>query len=450
MGNFDSQFEVMKRSLSDFMNDSHEAKGRTIPWAERKDLVPSFRKTLESVTSLEEVVSLLLSRTTRLQSPNCFGHQVAAPEETSALFEWLNGWVNQGSGVYEIGPASNSVEKAMADILIEKVGYPKTADGFATHGGTAGILTAILAARNTVLPDSWQNGMGQDAVLITGADAHYSVARAAGIIGLGQKNVIKVAVDHKRRISPPALEKAFKEVGNRKVIAVVACSGSTAVGAFDPLEEIAAICDNYQTWLHVDGAHGASVLLSKKYRHLVKGIENSRSVVWDAHKLMSVAALCTFVLYRNGTAEANRAFSQDAPYLFDGMNTEDVNTAARTLECTRRALAVPVWGLWSVKGEKFFEDHIDKLFQTTREFYEHLKAQKDFEVLNDPESNILCFRFLPAGDKQREVRKAIIEKGDFYFTQTVVDGVPYLRTTIMNPLTELEHLKSLLNAIRSL
>jgi len=385
------------------------------------------------------------------------GHQVAAPIEVGQWFEWAAAALNQGSAIYEVGPASNAIEKALVDRLIAAIGFASKADGFATHGGTVGNLTALLAARNAALPSSWSEGNKSDAVLVAGADSHYSVTRAAGILGIGFENVVKVPLDEKRRMLPSALRSTLSDLRGRTVVAVVATSGSTSVGAFDPLEDLAEVCQKAGVWLHVDGAHGASILLSQKHRHLAQGIGKARSVVWDAHKLLGVAALCTFVLFQD-FADSYRSFSQNAPYLFDPENPLEMDMAHRTLECTRRALAVPLWGLWSTKGEGFFASHIDALFARTAQFYELLREQADFKVIHEPECNILCFRYIPEGlnhetaerlnELQRQIRASLVKRGNFYITQTVLDGTRALRVTLMNPETSVSEQEGLLQEIR--
>jgi L-2,4-diaminobutyrate decarboxylase len=124
--------------------------------------------------------------------------------------------------------------------------------------------------------------------ILTGADSHYSVARSAGILGLGMKHVIKVPLDDKRRMRADAIEPLVKQARENGLapIAIVASACSTPIGAFDPIPAIADAAERLGLWLHVDGAHGASVLFSKRHRALVAGIDRADSVTWDAHKML--------------------------------------------------------------------------------------------------------------------------------------------------------------------
>src|SRR5262249_25965069 len=147
-----------------------------------------------------------------------------------------------------------------------------------------------------------------------------------------------VPVDDRFRMQPEALAQAKREAEERgrKVIAVVASAGSTATGAFDPLDAIADFCAAHGLWLHVDGAHGARAMLSPTHRARLAGLSRADSIVWDAHKMMMMPALVTAVLFRDGK-RSYQAFAQEASYLFEERSLDDEwhNAATRTLECTK-------------------------------------------------------------------------------------------------------------------
>ena len=185
-------------------------------------------------------------------------------------------------------------------------------------------------------------------------------------------------------------------------MAVVACACATPIGAFDPLEDVAAVCRRHGVWLHVDAAHGGAALLSDRHRHLVAGLEQADSVVWDAHKMLFVPALCAFVFYRD-RAHVFEAFRQDAPYLFDpaAPGLADYDSGLRTVECTKRAAAFGLWGVWSLFGPQLFADMVDVTFALGRTLYEKLSAADDFVPLHEPQCNIVVFRHVPAGAARR-------------------------------------------------
>jgi L-2,4-diaminobutyrate decarboxylase len=298
-------------------------------------------------------------------------------------------------------------------------------------------------------------------VLLAHADAHYSVARAAGILGLGSRQIVRVGLDDRGRMDPQQLdaELAHARAQNRPIVAVVACACATPTGAFDPLQEIAAVCRRHEVWLHVDAAHGGAALLSDRHRHLLAGLELADSVVWDAHKMLFVPALCAFVLYRDRDHGFD-AFRQDAPYLFDpaAPGLAEYDSGVRTVECTKRAAAYGLWGVWSLFGRQLFADMVDVTFALGRTFYEKLSEAEDFVPLHEPECNIVVFRHIPAelrdapaeriGAFQLELRRRLIESGEFYIVPSKHQGVGALRVTIINPLTTPDHLDQLMDALR--
>ena len=231
------------------------------------------------------------------------------------------------------------------------------------------------------------------------------------------------------------------------MVAVVACACATPIGAFDPLDEIADVCARHGVWLHVDAAHGGAAVLSERHRHLVAGLERADSVVWDAHKMLFVPGLCAFVLYRD-KAHRFEAFRQDAPYLFDpaAPGLAEYDSGMRTVECTKRAAAFGLWGVWSLFGRQLFADMVDVTFALGRTFYEKLSGGRGLRAAARARSatswcSATCrpsCASAPAeriGDFQLELRRRIIESGDFYIVPFKRDGIGALRVTIINPLT---------------
>ncbi len=304
------------------------------------------------IERLTAILRKMLSSGQNLHHPHYIGHQVPASVPLAGLFDAVSSITNQVMAIYEMGPWATAVEHALVRALCGKIGWlPDHSSGLLTHGGSLANLTALLTARNVSLPGSWETGIPSGAALVTHADAHYCVTRSAGILGLGSRQVVKVALDEHRRMDPRDLDSVLRRLtaDGCRVMAVSACACATPTGAFDRLEEIADICRKHSVWLHVDAAHGGGLLMSRRYRARLAGIERADSVVWDAHKMLFVPALCAAVLYRNHEHRFE-TFRQNAPYLFDpsmpGM--ADIDSGMRTVECTKRATGFGLWGLWSL------------------------------------------------------------------------------------------------------
>jgi L-2,4-diaminobutyrate decarboxylase len=361
---------------------------------------------------------------------------------------------------YESGPASTAIERELIRLLARRLGWDEGADGVLTSGGSLGNLTALLAARQARAGrDAWNEGAaaGPPLAVLTSPEAHYSVGRAAQIMGFGRAGVVPVPADGRFRMRPDLLGDALEQArrAGRRAIAVVASAGSTATGSFDPLPPIADFCAAHGLWLHVDAAHGASAAWSERYRPLLAGIERADSVVWDAHKMMLLPGLVTAVLFRDGS-HSYRVFAQEAPYLYGAGDAESqwFNLGLRTLECTKRMMSLTLYGALTVFGTALFGDYVTRTFDLARRFAGRLAREADFDLATDPEGNIVCFRHLPAGPvaldaHQERIRRRLLAEGRFFVSQTRLPRGLYLRVTLMNPMTTDSDLDALLDALRA-
>lgn len=462
--------------LAKHLSEVENCESAVLPWHDPPAIVEDAKRMLRDPLAptlphdqladrFTQLIQKMLAHGNHLHDPRYIGHQVPASMPLAGLFDAVGSVTNQPMAVYEMGPWATAAEYAMVDELGERIGWRQgTFAGLVTHGGSLANLTALLTARNVALDNGWEKGLLNNnaaPVIVAHADAHYSVTRAAGVLGLGTEQVIRASLDDRRRIDAYLLREQLSQLlsTGHKVVAVVACACSTPIGAFDPLLEIADVCQELGIWLHVDAAHGGSACMSPQHRHLVAGLERADSVVWDAHKMLFVPALCAFVFLRDGKHRFD-TFRQDAPYLFDPVapGLGDYDSGLRTLECTKRAAAFGLWGSWAMFGPDLFGDLVDVTFEMGQEFHRLLQQEPDFEPLHVPECNIVVFRHVPPelrdvapeklGQFQLELRRRLIESGDFYIVSTKIDGVGALRVTIINPLTTTEHLETLLQSLR--
>ncbi len=424
-------------------------------WQEKLTTAPQNNP----ISLFEEIIS----QTIHTLHPKYLGHQVAAPAHLTALADFLAAALNSGLGVYEMGSPIVAMERVVIKNVAQVLGYSEEADGVLTSGGTLGNLTALLTARHLKLEqDVWKEGMsgGLKPALMVSEAAHYCVDRAAKVMGWGEEGLIKVPVDDnfvmRDELLPQYLAEAKAQ--GKTVIAVVASACTTSTGSYDNLEAIADFCEANDLWLHVDGAHGASVAFSEKYKPLIKGIERADSVVLDFHKMLLTPALTTALVYKRG-ADSFKTFAQQASYLWaDDQEQEWYNLGKRTFECTKVAMALRVFVLWYSYGTSLFDQHVTYLYDLGKRFGEILSETDDFELPTVPQSNIVCFRYVPdsamssevLNELNRRIRQNIIEKGDFYIVQTQLNGKIYLRFTLISPYTAEVHLQDLLMDIRKI
>ena len=402
-----------------------------------------------------------------LAHPMYMGHQVAPPLPHAVLADALASLLNQSVAVWEMSPTGTMIEERVVRWLADAVGYPEGAAGSLVSGGSAANLTGLLAAREARFPGCWTGGVARTeeaerACLLAAEHAHYSVERTAGIMGLGSDAVVPVA-EREGRMDPEALAETIRHLrsNGRVPFAVAATAASTATGLFDPLDAIADVCGEAGVWLHVDGAHGASFALSEAHRHRLAGIERADSLSWDPHKMLWMPISAGAVLVRDGR-HLEAAFRQRAPYLFHAPAGEDrCRDAGRmTLQCSRRLDALKIWVCLQHYGAYHLAGLLDSTVARTASLHRMLQAADDFEPAHRPESNILCFRHLPAtlagrsaaeADAfQAELRARYNASGRGWITSTVLAGRRVLRVTLINPATGDMHLARMLDTLREI
>ena len=396
----------------------------------------------------------------RLYHPRYVGHQVSAPLPAAIWTESLTAALNQSLAVAEMSPSATALEHRVVRWMNDLVGYGPEAGGTMTSGGTEATLTGLLAARSATIPDVWTNGVGAEPpAIVCGEHAHYAVARAAGEMGIGMRHVVTIP-SRDWRMNTDALRVTLDRIAAEegRVMAVVATAGSTATGSFDDLETIGALCEARGIWLHVDGAHGASALLSERHRSRVRGLARARSIAWDPHKMMLLPLSAGLVLVRD-ERDLESAFAQRAPYLFhgtDGAGERVVDQGIRSFMCSRRADVLKLWVAIQRYGARGFGALYDHLCDVARAMHDQLARHPEFEVLHEPESNILCFRWI--GDRSRtdaaldevnrELRERYNRSGAGWITTTVLGGRRVLRVTIMNPRTSVGDVEEVIAGLR--
>ncbi|MDJ0762206.1 MAG: pyridoxal-dependent decarboxylase [Myxococcota bacterium] len=409
---------------------------------------------------LFSLIERVLAQSNNLQHPRYIGHQCCTPLPTAALVDLVGTLLNNGSAVYEMGPVNVAMERRLVSWMAGLIGYDTRSDGVFTNGGTVGNLTALLVARGQAVDyDIWKTGYDRTQPLgvLVSQQCHYSVTRAIGVMGLGEAAVYSVPVDDAYQMTQKGLSSTYERVlrDGRQPFAVVGNGCATATGRYDDLNRLADFAEHHQLWFHVDGAHGASALLSPRYRHLLAGVHRADSIVWDAHKMLMIPALATAVIFKNG-AHSFEAFSQRASYLFSGEPQEEwYNYAHRTMECTKSMMGLKLYVPLKVYGVGLFQRFIEHTFDLTEQFADMIAAASDFELAVRPQSNIICFRYTPVGavdlnGLQRRIRQALLRRGRFYIVQTKLNQELYLRCTIINPNTQVVDLTELLKEIRHL
>ena len=467
---FGSLGRAVFEELNAYLQDSEAGRGPVLTQRSSAKLAQNLQveKWIQNGgLNLETVNTFLrsyLDNTQHMHHPGYMGHQVAVPHYGAAIADMVNGITNNPMAIYEMGPAAAVVERVIINWMLEKIGWfqgqgladfkqmDHNGAGVLTHGGSLANLTAVLAARAAFSPEAWDEGVPPNLAMIAPKTAHYSLARAASIAGLGANAIFPAPVTKTEILIPDKLENVYKRAldAGKQVFMVSANACSTSTGLYDPLDEIADFCAGHKLWFHVDGAHGASALLSGTQRHLMKGCHRADSMIWDAHKMLRTSALCAAVLFKDQN-HVSGAFRQEGSYIFHDKDQVGFDVMPYAVECTKAPLGVKLFWVLAIEGEKKLGDFVNKQYQITRTFHDIIMDEGDFECAYVPQANILCFKYLPFGADnawQLALRNAIVKRGKFYITSTKMSGVRYLRLSVMNPLTTVETIQDLLAEIR--
>lgn len=402
-----------------------------------------------------------LDHSQHMHHPHYLGHQVAVPHLAEGVADLISGTINNPMAIYEMGPSAAVIERVVINWMLSKIGWhdgvdlantPPLAGGILTHGGSMANLTAMLAARSAVAPEAWQNGNPPNLCVIGSEVAHYSIARAISIMGLGSDAMIPVATDDNEVLLPDDLERAYRLAQDKGqvVMAVIANACATSTGLYDPIAEMGDFCRSHGLWFHIDGAHGASALISDDTKHYMAGSDLANSMIWDTHKMLRTSTLAAAVLFKDRNHMAS-AFDQKGSYLFHEKEQPGIDTMAYTIECTKAGLGTKLFWSLAAEGEQSLAHFVASRYSLAGHYATEMSALDDFEVPYHPEANILCFRYRPADSNhlQLALRNRIVTRGNFYITSTEVNDVRYLRLVLINPYTDESHLPALIQEVRA-
>jgi glutamate/tyrosine decarboxylase-like PLP-dependent enzyme len=339
---------------------------------------------------------------------------------------------------FETAPFASMVEQAIIKRMSELVGFAD-GNGVLTTGGSNGNLLGLLCARQNFDPLSIQRGFdGRNKVVMVSEESHYSVLMAANVMGLGSSNVIKVRCDANGCLRTDSLQDEIEiaKRSNLEVICIIATSGTTVRGAFDPLREIATIAHSNDIWLHVDAAWGGSCLFSAKHANLMDGVELADSVCWDAHKMMGAPLICSAFLIKNtNILRAVCSHTSDVPYLFHN-NVEDFDLGRISLQCGRRNDALKLWLAWREIGDAGWARRCEEFIELADYFQSLIEQQPEMEMMSTRKWTNVCFRMksvnIDPNVLNDKIRDEIMKRGKWMTSKAVIDGQVILRPVIAN------------------
>ncbi|KAN0070463.1 Pyridoxal phosphate-dependent transferase [Elaphomyces granulatus] len=401
--------------------------------------------------------------------------------------------LNTNVHVYQVSPALTVIEKFVGKQLAALFGLKGPhAGGISVQGGSASNMTSIVIARNTLHPSTKTDGYeGRKFVLFTSLHGHYSVEKAAQMLGFGSGAAWPVPVDKDGRMIPSELENLIQRAKDkgRTPFYVNATAGTTVFGSFDPFHEISAICQKHGLWFHVDGSWGGSFVFSEKQRHKISGAEKANSISINPHKMLGVPITCSFLLGAD-IRQFHSSNTTPAGYLFhdcSGPSKESVNQldpqvdspevwdlADLTLQCGRRADSLKLFLGWTYYGSEGYQQQIDSACDVASYLADLISSSSNFILIseNPPPCLQVCFYYAPGrrfvyerenpsdGVKRgaqnsritEEVTRAILRKGFMVdFAAPICDeqavGQGKFFRCVVNILTKTETIEALVHAI---
>jgi len=324
-------------------------------------------------------------------------------------------------------------------------GFDPEAQGLTAAGGTVSNLTALTAARERALPGTRRTGVGgRRMALYCSAEAHYSVRRAAEVLGVGADNVRAIPIDEQRRIRVDECARAIAADRRAGVVpvAVVATSGTTLTGAVDDIDGLADVCAEHEVWLHVDGAYGLPAAATERAGKLFEGLDRADSATVDAHKWLYVPKSCSVLLVHDAAA-LERAFSHREGYMLHG--DEQLNPVDRTLEYSRPLSALKLWLAFRVHGARAIRAAIERNLEQAALLASLLRDDERFELLGEPQLSVVCFRRRHGGDidaHHAALASALAADGRIAIAPAEVDSGTWLRACFVNHRTTEEDVRA--------
>ncbi|WP_276573320.1 pyridoxal phosphate-dependent decarboxylase family protein [Microbacterium allomyrinae] len=363
--------------------------------------------------------------------------------------------VNTSVDTYDQSTVGTLMERKVVSWTAERIGFAH-GDGVFTSGGTQSNMHALFLAREAAVARAGApraETLPRLVVLAT-ASSHFSVGKSALLLGLSDDAVVIVADDGEGRMDPDALDVALQRAAASGLLpmAVVATGGTTDRGVIDPVASLAAVCDERGVWLHVDAAYGCGLLVSRRRRHLLAGIERARSVTVDFHKSFFQPVSSSALIVREPRDLAAGAWHAD--YLNPLENAEP-NQVDKSLQTTRRFDALKLWVTLRALGPDRIGEMFDTVVDLAADVADAVDADPDLELVGRSQLSTVLFRVRPDGTDDADqdalvagVRRVLFESGRALVAKTVIDGRPCLKLTLLNPETTLDDVRAVLSMVK--
>ncbi len=335
----------------------------------------------------------LVLKTPKTASSRFYNQLFAGRKSRAILGELLAVVLNNSMYTYKVGGPQVCVEKEIIKQICKKIGYGEEGGGTFPTGGSMANFMALVMARDKFDKEIRNKGVQQTLIAYSSVESHYSMAKNASFAGIGRDNVRYITANSEGKMQADALLEQIKIdlKAGLKPFFVNATAGTTVLGAYDPLMELAKICQDYNLWLHVDAALGGAVMFSEQYQYLLAGSEYSDSLAFNAHKMLGVPLSCSMIFARD-KKYLYQSFSNDADYLYQGHN-DDYNLGKMSIQCGRRNDALKFWTLWKSIGSKGLGEIVDYQYYLSKIAHDYIEQHPDYTVYSHSPSVTICFNY---------------------------------------------------------
>jgi glutamate/tyrosine decarboxylase-like PLP-dependent enzyme len=463
----DFQFDAEERrrlgyKLVDKINDyfsSLDDRAVQLPWEQRsfgelRDQMPEVGENAEAV--LDEICRELIEKGFHVPSANYFGLMNPTPTYMAVLAEMLVSALNPQLATLARSQLASKIENETVRWMGERVGWPGPFDGTFTSGGNEANFSALALALAAHFPQSIEDGIAAAQarpVFYASREAHHSLDKSAGLLGLGRKALRRVPVNAQVEMDPKQLEAAILEDQRAgfKPFCVVATAGTTNSGAIDDLVAASELCRRHNLWLHVDGAYGAAAIFSDRRRDLVNGIELADSVTLDPHKWLAMPFAAGVILTSHPEL-LERAFGVSTPYMPKVAGSSLVDNFKVSVQWSRRMNSLKLWLTLRVHGRQAYEQLFDRQLQLARDFAAWVETSEYYELAAPPKLPILNLRV--KGKTEADVaagNAAVVDEvtreGKRWISLTTVNGRSVIRMMVISYLTTGKNLAGLQQAL---
>ncbi|MHA2358155.1 MAG: pyridoxal phosphate-dependent decarboxylase family protein [Candidatus Heimdallarchaeaceae archaeon] len=387
-----------------------------------------------------------------------------SPEEGAEFGAKIALSFNQGVTNWQVSPGGVVLEELCCKALCQLFGFSPDSDATFMYSGTYGNQEALYLALHKKaekdgfnLADKGIKGFDDPSklVILTSSDAHFSIKHAARMLGLGEDSLRSVLVDKNRRIDVNNMKETLRELQDKKeVFFVFTTTGTTSTGSVDPILPIAKLCQEYDAWLHVDGAYGYAYCLVPEYKQLFQGVELADSICWNPHKQLGIPIPNSLLFVKRWEDFGRMTIYSD---YFNRKEDPEPNPGLKSIPSTRPFSALALVTSLRYQGMTKVIQRLRAPLVAIKSLYEKLKNVSDIELCHQPDTGILCFRITPEGfpekqldSLQRYIYDRIMLERERTISLTKLDNKVVLRVVAISPVVTFEALMDTISNVRTL